>query len=120
MADIAERALAWQPEELDRLFLQRARAGDVEGLVALYEPDAVLAAPGGQEVRGTAALRDFYERLLADPPTFPTAATVNPPVRHGDIALTSTHVDGRATAEIARRQPDGSWRWVADQPQVLR
>jgi Family of unknown function (DUF5990) len=24
-----------------------------------------------------------------------------------------------ATVEVARRQPDGSWRWVIDQPAVL-
>jgi hypothetical protein len=26
---------------------------------------------------------------------------------------------GGATVEIARRQPDGSWRWVIDQSAVL-
>ena len=26
-----------QPEDLDRLFLERANAGDVDGVVALYE-----------------------------------------------------------------------------------
>jgi hypothetical protein len=35
----AERALA--PEDLDRLFLERANAGDVDGVVALYEADAL-------------------------------------------------------------------------------
>lgn len=24
-----------------------------------------------------------------------------------------------ATAEVAYRQPDGSWRWIVDQPNVL-
>lgn len=55
------------PEDLGRLFLERARAGDVEGVVALYEPGAVLATPTGEVVRGTAALRDFYTALLAGP-----------------------------------------------------
>jgi hypothetical protein len=36
---------AAQPEDLSRFFLERANAGDVEGLVALYQPDAVLAFP---------------------------------------------------------------------------
>ena len=35
---------AAQPEDLGTLFLERANAGDVEGLVALYEPGAVLAS----------------------------------------------------------------------------
>jgi hypothetical protein len=34
----------------------------------------------------------------------------------GDIALTSsTLINGDITAEVARRQPDGSWLWVVDQ-----
>ena len=33
------------PEDLGRYFLDRANAGDVDGLVALYEPGAVLASP---------------------------------------------------------------------------
>ncbi len=34
----------------------------------------------------------------------------------GDLALTSTRLpDGTVTAEIARRQSDGTWLWVIDQ-----
>jgi hypothetical protein len=34
----------------------------------------------------------------------------------GDLALTSTRLpDGSVTAEIARRQGDGTWLWVIDQ-----
>ena len=116
-ADAADRARAREPEDLSRLFLERAQAGDVEGVVALYEPDAVLATPTGDLVRGTAALREFYRTLLADPPPF--VATVCPAVRHGDLALTSARFDGGVTAEIARQQPGGTWLWLADQPNVL-
>jgi hypothetical protein len=39
---------------------------------------------------------------------------------NADLALTSTRLPaGGATVEVARRQPDGSWRWVIDQPAVL-
>jgi len=47
--EAAERAR--QPEDLDRLFLERANAGDVDGVVDLYEPDAVLAFPPGRLAR---------------------------------------------------------------------
>ena len=31
------------PEDLTRLFVERANAGDADGLAALYAPDAVMA-----------------------------------------------------------------------------
>jgi hypothetical protein len=38
---------------------------------------------------------------------------------HGDIALTSTWFDdGSAAAEVARRQPDGTWLWLIDKGQI--
>lgn len=108
---------ATRPEELGRLFLQRARAGDVDGVVALYEPDAVLARPGGERLVGAAEIRTFYERFLAGRP--PLESTVRAPVRNGELAITSATRAGNATVEVARRQPDGTWRWIIDQPNVF-
>ena len=110
---------AARPEDLSRLFVERANAGDVDGLVALYEPDAVLAFPPGQVITGSHAIRQAYERLLADRPTF-TAGDQQPALCHGDLALTSTRlVGGGATVEVGRHEPDGTWLWVIDQPNVL-
>jgi ketosteroid isomerase-like protein len=119
MSENGERERAARPEDLSRLFVERANAGDVDGLVALYEPDALLAFPPGQVTAGSQAIRQAYQRLLADRPTF-TAGDQQPALRHGDLALTSTRlVGGGATVEVARRQPDGTWLWVIDQPNVL-
>lgn len=110
---------AQQPEDLGRFFVQRANAGDVDGLVALYEPDAVLALPAGAVAVGTPAIRAFDTRLLAGAPRFEPGPQ-SPALRNGDLALTSTRLTGgNATAEVARRQPDGTWRWAIDQPRVL-
>lgn len=109
---------AAEPEDLARLFLERANAGDVDGVVALYEPDAVLAAASGDPVTGMTGIRRLYEQLLADRPLF--NGNVRPALRMGDLALTSTQFSGGATAEIARRQSDGRWLWIVDQPNVLR
>jgi ketosteroid isomerase-like protein len=119
MRENGERERAARPEDLSRPFVERGNAGDVDGLVALYEPDAVLAFPPGQVAIGSQAIRQAYQQLLADRPTF-TAGQQQPALQHGDLALTSTRlVGGGATAEVARRQPDGTWLWVIDQPNVL-
>ena len=112
------RDAATEPEDLSRLFVERANARDVEGLVALYEPGAVLATPDGDAVRGEAEIRRFYTALAASAPRF-APGTQHPALRVGDLALTSTRLPGGgATAEVARRQPDGTWRWVLDRPNV--
>lgn len=108
---------AVEPEDLDMLFLERASAGDVDGVVALYEPDAVLAFAPGRLAVGTDAIRRVYAELLADPPAF--TGVIRPAIRNGDIAVTSTTRAGNATVEVARRQPDGTWLWMIDQPSVL-
>lgn len=114
-----EPAPAMQPEDLGAFFLERANDGDVEGLVALYEPDAVLAFPPGRLATGHEEIRAVYAELLAGRPAFSSAGQ-HPVIRHGDLALTSTRLPGGgATVEVARRQPDGSWRWVIDQPALL-
>lgn len=51
---------AKRPEDLSDFFLQRASAGDVEGVVALYAPDAVLAFPPGQLTAGHDQIRAVY------------------------------------------------------------
>lgn len=112
------RERAAQPDDLGRFFVERANAGDVEGLAALYEPDAVLALPAGEVATGTDAIRQEFERMLAARPTF-EAGNERPVLVAGELALTSTQIPGGITVEVARRQPDGTWLWVIDQPNIL-
>ena len=42
------------------------KAGDVEGIVALYSDDAVLSVPGVPPVRGTAAIRESFTKGVRD------------------------------------------------------
>jgi ketosteroid isomerase-like protein len=117
MADGEAAERARRPEDLDRLFLERANAGDVDGVVELYEPQAVLAFPPGQLATGAAAIREVYTDLLAGRPRL--AGEIRPAIRNGDLAVTSTVRAGNATVEVARRQPDGTWLWLIDQPNIL-
>jgi len=108
---------AHEPGELAGYFNARANAGDVEGLVALYEPDAVLAA-GEVVATGHDEIRRFYTNLLARKSEFPAAEAL-PALVSGDLALTFARLpNGTLSVETARRQPDGTWRWVVDQLKI--
>lgn len=111
------RERAHEPEALAHLFNARANAGDVEGLVALYEPKAVLAA-GAVVATGHAEIRTFYTNLLARRSEFP-AAEVLPSLRNGAIAMTFARLPtGTISAETARQQGDGTWLWIIDQLKI--
>jgi hypothetical protein len=53
---------ATEPEQVSRLFVARANAGDAAGMAELYEPDAVLAWPPGSQTVGCAAIQAMYEQ----------------------------------------------------------
>jgi ketosteroid isomerase-like protein len=95
----------------------RANVGDAEGLAALYEPDAVLAFPPGKMTVGREAIRAVWERLVAGGPKLELEEPL-PTVRCGDLALTATRArdEAGARAQVARRQPDGTWLRVLDRP----
>lgn len=119
MAVTTTRPAATDPNDLGRYFVERANAGDVEGLVALYEPNAVLAFPSGTIATGHPEIRAVYEEFLATRPAL-TPGRQRPALVSGDLALTSTELTtGAITVEIAHRQPDGSWFWAVDQPTFL-
>lgn len=111
---------ATEPNDLERFFVERANAGDVEGLVALYEANAMLVSPDGKKIIGTDQIRDFFTDYLKDHPKFSPSVQV-PAVCNADIALTSAqHSNGDVSAEIARRQADSNWLWVVDQFALAR
>lgn len=108
---------AHNPEDLARLFIERANAGDVEGLVALYEADAVLAV-GEPVASGHEEIRAFYTRMLSKKREFPPVSQLKPIV-HGDMAMTtSRQTNGNISTEIAHRQADGTWLWKLDQLKI--
>jgi ketosteroid isomerase-like protein len=115
MVDEAIREPARDPQDLERLLVSRERAGDVDGMVALYEPDAVLDDGRGRLMVGREAIRAFYAGVVATGRKY-DFGDQRPAIISGDLALTSTRSpDGSVTAEIARRQADGTWLWVIDQ-----
>jgi ketosteroid isomerase-like protein len=106
---------AKNPNDLERFFVERANAGDVEGLVALYESNATLACDDGEVVVGLDQIRKFFVNFIASSPQLAPSVQA-PALCSGNLALTSSRLaNGGITAEIARRQPDGNWLWAVDQ-----
>jgi uncharacterized protein (TIGR02246 family) len=115
------------PEALMRSFTDRLHAGDLDGLVALYEPSAAFEPRPGTVVHGQEAIRAALAELLALSPRM-VADTVQ--VLHADdIALvvnewtmTGTAPDGTEvrqggrSADVVRRQADGRWLVAVDKP----
>lgn len=104
----------YDPQELERLIVARQRAGDVGGMTSLYEPNAVLDYGGKDLAVGREAIREVFARLVAEGRKF-QAGDQQAAIVSGDLALTSTRLpDGTVTAEVARKQGDGTWLWVID------
>lgn len=116
-----------EPQQIQRQFEEAFNAKDIDRLLALFEPDVAYVPEPGKVVYGLDEVRKGLEGLLALGGTF--RITTRYAVRTGDIALTAgswtlegTGPDGQAlnlageTAEVLKRQPDGSWRYLIDNP----
>lgn len=121
----SRRAAAAQPTELAALFEKYFNAGDLEALISLYEPAALLFPQPGAAQSGTQAIQDSLGAMID------SGAKIELRTRRvhvvGELALISNDatVTGAApsgdpvistSTEIARRGSDGSWRYVIDDP----
>jgi ketosteroid isomerase-like protein len=119
--------LVFEPGRLNERYNAIFRARDLDALVALYEPDAVLSPQPGLEVRGAAAIRERLAGLIALTGSLESRDHVC--IVSGDIALlrATWRFEGRSSsgapvslggrsAKVARRQGDRSWRYVLDVP----
>lgn len=106
------------PQELEPLLIARAAIGDVDGMVALYEHNAVVAVGGGKLARGRDEIRQYFSDLLASGFLF-HAGEQFPAILNGPLALTSSrYPNGTFSSEVARQQQDGSWLWIIDYPTI--
>ncbi len=112
--DQITREPALEPNDLERLLIARQWAGDIEGMVALFAPDAIIDTGDGTIVKGHAGIRALYEAFQRAGRKFERGQQ-QPARINGDVALTSTRLpDGSVTSEIAQRRADGTWVWLID------
>jgi hypothetical protein len=108
------REPARDPQDLERLLIDRQHTGDVEGMVVLFEPQAVVDVGEGRLLRGHHEIRQYFLEVAASGRKF-ARGQQQPALVCGDLALTSTRLpDGSVTAEVARRQSDDTWLWAID------
>ena len=115
------------PEDCDHAFAACVKARDLEGLVALYEPQAQYVRRNGTVVVGQAAIRELLQSLTNVATEIEmnvtTVATLNGiALLYNDWTSKTVGEDGRMressgkAIEIVRRQPDGRWLFAIDDP----
>ncbi len=113
------------PGQVIERFVELFNGGQIDTLLGeLYEDDAVLVpGPGAPIAAGKDAIREVLQAFLAMGGNMSLAGSTTVPA--GELALThnrwrldvpgSDPMEG-TTAEVVRRQADGSWRYVIDNP----
>ncbi len=115
------------PNDVHRLFAERFRSGDIDGLMELYDPEAIFLTQAGEIVAGGDAIRDLLRGFLQLAEAFELEH--EQAIQSDGVALlqdrwtlTGRDPEGNLiemsdrTAGIARRQADGGWRIVIDNP----
>lgn len=102
-------------------------SGDIDRIMTTYEPGAVVVGEPGAPVTGSSALRAMFASFVAVNPKF--VFLDHEIIEAGDLALhfntwrmTGTAPDGTPVEQgglsvvVLRRQPDGRWLMVIDDP----
>jgi ketosteroid isomerase-like protein len=98
---------AFSPEELETLLEDAVLLGDGPAVAQLFERGGVIMPRAGSaEARGRAAIAGLARNLWSNGPGY--LADPRQVAHSGDLAL----VVGSAAVNVARRQRNGSWRFV--------
>lgn len=118
-----------RPEAIPAAFTAAFNARDVEALLQLYHPDAVMSPDGSALVSGS-QIRDALNQFLAL--DGPIEMKLDRAVTNGDTALVvaSWTLNGKTpdgpltltgrTSDVVRKGADGGWRYQIDAPLGLK
>src|SRR5215470_554205 len=109
-------------------YLKAFNAGNIEATLAYYEPHACFMSRSGRAACGADALREVFRVTFANKPQMKFHVRKTIPAGD-DLALVviewrskSVSAEGAVklwsglATDIVRRQPDGSWKIVLDNP----
>jgi len=115
------------PEQVLKSIVDGINTGNLDALMTLYEPEAAFAAQPGSLKHGLSGVRESLAGFIAMKGTLDLK--VKGVLEASDLALvtgewsfTGTGPDGEPVkltghnADVLRRQLDGSWRFVIDNP----
>ena len=115
------------PEQVLNSIVDGINTGNLDTLLPLYEPGAAFATQPGNLSHGLPGVRQALAGFVAMKGTLDL--NVTRVLEVGDLALVTTawsfigtEPDGNPvklaarSADVLRRQPDGSWRFVIDNP----
>ena len=115
------------PQKVLAAIVDGINTGNLDSLMSLYEPDAAFAKQPGNLARGSSGVRESLAAFTAMEGTLDLEVTRV--LEASDLALVAgvwsfvgTAPDGEPVkltghnADVLRRQSDGSWRFVIDNP----
>ena len=115
------------PEQVLQTIVDGINTGDLDTLMTLYEPEAAFAAQPGVLQHGSSGVRGSLAGFIAMKGALELKVTRV--LQAADLALVAgvwsfngTGADGEPVmltghnADVLRRQADGTWRFVIDNP----
>jgi uncharacterized protein (TIGR02246 family) len=115
------------PEQVLGAVVEGINTGNFETLMALYEPEAAFATQPGSLAHGLGGIREALGGFVGmkgklDLKVSRVLEVNDLALVAGDWSFTGTGPDGTPVklaaknADVLRRQADGSWRFVIDNP----
>ena len=94
-------------------------AGDMDAILATFEPNCALVGEPGMLAQGTSALRDAFTQFIG---MSPQISVTNHEIIQATWKMSGKAPDGSEFEQtgfsvvVLRKQPDGRWLMVIDNP----